>query len=87
MATLAVYASERRLGLGRALIAHVEGSVPSACRRLLVHVQTGNEDAVAFYSKLGFVWRETIADYYRKEVQPRSCEVYVKTLPAAEPEA
>ncbi len=79
-----MYASERRHGLGRALVAHVEAGVPTECRRLLVHVQTGNDDAVAFYTKLGFVWRETIADYYRKEVQPRSCEVYVKTLAVAD---
>jgi ribosomal protein S18 acetylase RimI-like enzyme len=80
VATLAVYVAERRRGIARQLIEHVQKNVPSETRRLLVHVQTGNDDAVAFYTKLGFVWQETVPDYYRKDVQPRSCEIYVKTL-------
>jgi ribosomal protein S18 acetylase RimI-like enzyme len=85
IATLAVYASERRRGIGRQLIQHVIDSVPTTCARLIVHVQTGNDDAVAFYQSLGFVWRETIADYYRK-MTPASCDVYEKRMQQREPD-
>jgi ribosomal protein S18 acetylase RimI-like enzyme len=82
IATLAVYAAERRRGLGRRLVQHVQDNAPASCLRLIVHVQTGNDDAAAFYTRLGFVRRETLANYYRK-LTPSSCDVYEKPLLAS----
>jgi ribosomal protein S18 acetylase RimI-like enzyme len=83
IATLAVYGAHRRRGVGRRLVQHVQEHAPASCSRLIVHVQTGNDDAAAFYTRLGFVRRETLANYYSK-MTPSSCDVYEKLHTAAE---
>lgn len=40
-----------------------------------LHVQTSNDEAREFYSKQGFTEGETIPEYYRVGVQPRSAIV------------
>lgn len=37
-----------------------------------LHVQTSNEEAREFYKKQGFEEGETLPEYYRKGVEPRS---------------
>ncbi|CAO1635855.1 unnamed protein product [Parajaminaea phylloscopi] len=45
---------------------------------IYLHVQTNNDDARAFYKAQGFVEEETISEYYRQGVEPRSAVVLVK---------
>ena len=52
---LAVRADAVGRGVGRALVAHTEGSTARRRRWLFVSADAGNGGALAFYRKLGFV--------------------------------
>jgi hypothetical protein len=39
---------------------------------VFLHVQTGNEEAKAFYEKLGFKETAMLPEYYKIGIQPRS---------------
>ena len=39
---------------------------------IYLHVQTGNDEAKAFYEKHGFKETKRVEDYYRANVEPRS---------------
>jgi hypothetical protein len=39
---------------------------------IYLHVQTGNEEATAFYEKHGFTEKELLPEYYKIGIQPRS---------------
>jgi ribosomal protein S18 acetylase RimI-like enzyme len=81
--TLGVLAAYRERGIGRRLITHVLDtalSSPSASddTEVYLHVQVGNDEALAFYKHFGFSVKETIPNYYRK-IQPADC-YYVHKL-------
>ncbi|CAG9251136.1 Acetyltransferases [Burkholderia cepacia] len=60
----------RRLGIGRALIAHAERAlVARSCLKINLQVLPGNDDACRFYAALGYRVEERIS--------------FGKTLPAA----
>ena len=57
---VAVATSHRRTGLGSALVAGAEDHLRSlGCERVLVLVEAANESAIAFWSDLGYVRRDT----------------------------
>jgi len=52
---LAVHESQRRSGLGRALMAEVEARLRAlGCPKLNLQVRSENQTALAFYDRLGF---------------------------------
>ena len=60
----------RRLGIGRALIAHAESALAArGCLKINLQVLPGNDDACRFYAALGYRVEERIS--------------FGKTLPAA----
>lgn len=74
IATLAVLAPHRRSGIGRELVRRVLSVAGEEClTTVCVHVQVGNDDALAFYASLGFVEVQVIPRYYPPRVQPRDC--------------
>lgn len=80
--TLAVDAAHRRFGIGRQLVeqvlARTVALVDSAtCVQLHVHV--ANEDAIAFYERLGFQEHKRIDNYYRT-LSPRTCLVLRRSI-------
>jgi len=56
----------------------VEASLPEV-KEAYLHVQTSNDDAIAFYQKYGFEVIETIKDYYRR-IDPPDAVVLSKPL-------
>jgi ribosomal protein S18 acetylase RimI-like enzyme len=46
---------------------------------IYLHVQTNNDDAIAFYKKFGFEITETIYQYY-KHITPPDCHVLTKFI-------
>ncbi|KAK1665572.1 hypothetical protein QYE76_053731 [Lolium multiflorum] len=78
--TLGVLAPYRGLGLGTKLLNHVfdlcaKQNIPE----IYLHVQTNNDDAIAFYKKFGFEITETIYQYY-KNITPPDCHVLTKFI-------
>ncbi|MGO9836714.1 MAG: GNAT family N-acetyltransferase [Polyangiaceae bacterium] len=66
---LAVTPSDRRRGTGRALLdACVAGARGHRLSRVVLHVGTGNQAAVALYEAAGFVVRRQVVDFYRAGV-------------------
>ena len=66
--TLCVLPEYRRLGVGRRLLAHVLNDVLAVqrdVRSVRLHVQVGNEAALAFYAAHGFAQGEVVKDYYK----------------------
>ncbi|KAF9159398.1 N-alpha-acetyltransferase 50 [Actinomortierella ambigua] len=66
IATLGVLAPYRRLGLGTALLEHIleHAAEDKKIGKVYLHVQTTNEEALAFYKKHGFEQKEKVANYY-----------------------
>jgi [ribosomal protein S18]-alanine N-acetyltransferase len=63
--TIDVSASERRNGIGRALLEEVGARLTRAgARQTVLEVDVSNEGAIAFYERLGFRRTERIPDYY-----------------------
>ncbi|CAI5974005.1 unnamed protein product [Closterium sp. NIES-64] len=80
--TLGVLAPYRRLGIGSLLLQHVLSQCEaegSGVREVYLHVQTNNEDAIAFYSRFGFAITDTIKNYYRR-LQPPDCYVLSRSF-------
>ncbi|KQK08675.1 N-alpha-acetyltransferase 50 [Brachypodium distachyon] len=78
--TLGVLAPYRGLGLGTKLLNHVfdlcaKQNIPE----IYLHVQTNNDDAIAFYKKFGFEITETIHKYYTN-ITPPDCYVLTKFI-------
>jgi len=67
---LVVDARFRRMGVGTMLVAEaIKGAVARRdVERVILHVQTSNEDALAFYEKLGFHVIDTLMGYYSSRV-------------------
>lgn len=75
--TLGVRATHRERGVGGLLLRHVmEAAARAPCavgvREVYLHVQVGNDDALDFYARRGFVVRHRLPNYYRK-IHPRDC--------------
>ncbi|GLI27632.1 GNAT family acetyltransferase [Agromyces rhizosphaerae] len=58
---LATAPGSRRLGIGRALVAHVETALQAiGCPKVNLQVRATNREAVAFYERLGYRVDDTI---------------------------
>ncbi|RHZ82725.1 hypothetical protein Glove_104g50 [Diversispora epigaea] len=74
--TLGVLAPYRNLGLGTTLLTHIlhhaTCGTPTAPKfiEIFLHVQTSNEEALAFYQKYGFEIIGTVEGYYKKITPP-----------------
>ncbi|KAG0231839.1 N-alpha-acetyltransferase 50 [Actinomortierella wolfii] len=66
IATLGVLAPYRQLGLATALLEHImtHAAENKKIRKVYLHVQTTNEEALAFYKKHGFEQKEKVDKYY-----------------------
>lgn len=92
MLTLGVLAPYRRLGIASQLLKHVldiatnpdlkDSATPSQkVESLYAHVQVGNEEALALYSKHGFTQHtDIVKEYYKPNVQPRDAHLVEKIL-------
>ncbi|KAJ2786737.1 hypothetical protein GGI15_001266 [Coemansia interrupta] len=71
MMTLGVLAPYRRLGIGRLLLRNaIECAAQDRnVRRLVLHVQIDNDDALRFYHKNGFTTLRLVERYY-KNIEP-----------------
>jgi ribosomal protein S18 acetylase RimI-like enzyme len=66
---LAVAPSDRRRGIGRALLGACVGWARAArLGRVVLHVSTANEAAVGLYESEGFEVRRQVSDFYRPGV-------------------
>ncbi|KVE44813.1 GNAT family acetyltransferase [Burkholderia sp. BDU5] len=60
--SLAVERGARRLGIGRALLAHAEAALTArGCPKVNLQVLPGNDDACRFYEALGYCAEERIS--------------------------
>ncbi|XP_065045538.1 uncharacterized protein LOC135581603 isoform X1 [Musa acuminata AAA Group] len=83
--TLGVLAPYRGLGVGTKLLNHVlDLSHKQNIWEIYLHVQTNNDDAIAFYKKFGFEITDTIRNYYMN-ISPPDCYVLGKVI--AQPHA
>ncbi|KAH7387939.1 hypothetical protein KP509_16G049600 [Ceratopteris richardii] len=79
--TFGILAPYRRLGIGAKLMGHIL----DVCHKnatvleIYLHVQTNNEEALAFYRNFGFEVREKIENYYT-DIEPPDCYLLVKEL-------
>ncbi|KAJ7568832.1 hypothetical protein O6H91_01G050000 [Diphasiastrum complanatum] len=79
--TLGVLAPYRRLGIGSKLLKNMM----DLCQQdpnlveIYLHVQTNNDEAIAFYKRFGFEITDTIQNYYNR-IEPPDCYVLSKTL-------
>ncbi|KAI9481939.1 hypothetical protein LPJ78_003058 [Coemansia sp. RSA 989] len=76
MMTLGVLAPFRRMGIAQSLVqcALETAAQDPSIERVALHVQVGNDDALGFYHKLGFVTTHTIDQYYR-HIEPAQAYV------------
>ncbi|NP_001148868.1 N-alpha-acetyltransferase 50 [Zea mays] len=78
--TLGVLAPYRGLGIGTKLLNHVfDLSAKQNISEIYLHVQTNNDDAIAFYKKFGFEITQTIHNYYMN-ITPPDCYVLMKFI-------
>jgi N-alpha-acetyltransferase 50 len=78
--TLGVLPPYRELGIGRGLLEHVlRAADVGRFAEVYLHVQVGNNDALAFYEHFGFSVKERIVNYY-KRIQPADCLYIHKVL-------
>ncbi|KAK3278445.1 hypothetical protein CYMTET_13617 [Cymbomonas tetramitiformis] len=75
--TLGVLAPYRRRGIANALLGHALRLAQQDPRIVdtYLHVQLGNEEAIAFYRSNGFELIATIKNYY-KRIRPADCFVF-----------
>ncbi|KAJ2160070.1 hypothetical protein GGF46_002528 [Coemansia sp. RSA 552] len=67
MMTLGVLAPYRRLGIARTLVdaAVASAGADPSIKRVVLHVQINNDDALRFYHKQGFTTMQMVERYYR----------------------
>ncbi|XP_032833142.2 N-alpha-acetyltransferase 50-like [Petromyzon marinus] len=70
--TLGTLPTYRRLGIGSALLRYVLGLCEAECGERVVssvylHVQVGNEDALCFYGRFGFLVTGKACGYYPRQ--------------------
>lgn len=83
--TVTVLKPYRRYGIASALLKQAieECMVERAVSRMVLHVQSNNAQALAFYQKHGFTVEEHLENYYT-ELLPSDCYFLSKTIePAA----
>lgn len=81
--TLAVLGPYQRLGIATRLFEKMMERIPTEwpeVQQVYLHVQTNNEKALAFYSKLGFKVEKKIEGYY-KNISPPDCFVLTRDVP------
>eukprot|EP00250_Pteridium_aquilinum_P014085 c21768_g1_i1 orf=74-547(+) len=68
--------------LGSKLMKHILDlcNKDTAISEIYLHVQTNNEEALAFYQKFGFNVTQKIEKYY-SDIEPPDCYLLVKSLP------
>ena len=80
--TLGVLAAYRGLQVGTQLLEHVLDHAAKKMHEVVevyLHVHTGNQDAIDFYSKFGFVQTEVKKGYYTaRNVEPPDAAVLVR---------
>jgi ribosomal protein S18 acetylase RimI-like enzyme len=79
--TITVLKPYRRYGIGSQLL---KKSVEDFCKskefkKMTLHVQKGNDSAMEFYKKHGFIVKEELKDYYT-DLTPADCFVLIKDL-------
>jgi ribosomal-protein-alanine N-acetyltransferase len=63
--TLDVAPQQRRVGLATRLMGELAAQARSAgCSEVWLHVFAGNEAAISFYERLGFVFQATVQGFY-----------------------
>jgi len=81
--TLGVLAPYRNLGIGTKLLTHIlqHATLPTHPKfvEIYLHVQTSNEEALAFYKKYDFEITSTVEGYYKK-ISPPDAYVLSKKL-------
>ncbi|PVU84758.1 hypothetical protein BB559_007434 [Furculomyces boomerangus] len=77
--TLGVLSSHRRLGIGRALIDSIieDSKKNKDIKKIVLHVQSSNSSALAFYKNYGFEVSKLVKEYYRLIPSP---DAYILTL-------
>jgi N-alpha-acetyltransferase 50 len=85
--TLGVLAPYRDLGIGRGLLDHFLAAADTrGCAEVYLHVQVGNDDALALYEHFGFSVKEFIPNYY-KRMQPADCFYVYKLYQSSPPQS
>eukprot|EP01047_Picozoa_sp_COSAG01_P074087 COSAG01_NODE_12267_length_1770_cov_0.894075_2_plen_103_part_00 len=89
VASLAVVAPHRRMGVGRALVGSLLGSLEAAARgphcwlagieRVELQVHVANDDALSFYRRVGFGRAARVDNYYPR-LQPPHAYLLRRTL-------
>ena len=79
--TITVLKPYRRYGIGsKLLLRAIEDCARSKhIKKMILHVQKGNDSAMEFYNKHGFIIKEELKDYYT-DLQPADCFVLVKNI-------
>ena len=79
--TITVLKPYRRYGIGTQLLekAQEECMRQRNVKRMRLHMQFGNDQALAFYKKAGFEIAETLEDYYT-DLTPSGCYVLEKLI-------
>lgn len=79
--TITVLKPYRRYGIGSKLLAQaVEDCAKSRqINKMTLHVQKGNDSAMEFYKKHGFIVKEELKDYYT-DLDPSDCFILEKAI-------
>ncbi|ORY02634.1 acyl-CoA N-acyltransferase [Basidiobolus meristosporus CBS 931.73] len=79
--TLGVLSPYRRCGLGAMLLQHIftECAKEKNIVKVYLHTQSGNQEALKFYEKFGFIKSHEIEHYYR-HIQDSNAYVLYKDL-------
>ncbi|KAI8053792.1 acyl-CoA N-acyltransferase [Syncephalis plumigaleata] len=79
--TLGVLAPYRKFGMGGKLLDYAleQCKTDTSISEIYLHVQEGNDDALDFYKKRGFIVSESVSGYYT-QIQPDTAYVLTKSL-------
>ncbi len=79
--TITVLKPYRRYGIGSTLLEKaIEDCARSkGVKKMTLHVQKGNDSAMEFYKKHGFIIKEELKDYYT-DLDPADCFVLEKVI-------
>jgi ribosomal protein S18 acetylase RimI-like enzyme len=79
--TITVLKPYRRYGIGSKLLekAIEECGKSRSVKKMTLHVQSGNDSAMEFYKKHGFVIKEELKGYYT-DLEPSDCFILEKQL-------